>query len=63
MPGYRIGSGAEIDDPEGRWPVEVGCTSDGALLIRPDGIMAWRSMAAVDDPVATLTDVLREVLG
>ncbi|HEY4021614.1 MAG TPA: FAD-dependent monooxygenase [Pseudonocardiaceae bacterium] len=61
--GYRIGPGAEIDDPQGTWLAEVGIKSAGALLVRPDGIMAWRSVEAVDNPAATLADVLRAVLG
>jgi hypothetical protein len=61
--GHRIGPGVEIDDPEGAWLAQVGIKSDGALLVRPDGIMAWRSVEAVADPSATLAEVLREVLG
>ena len=60
--GYRIGPGAEIDDPEGRWLTEVGIKPDGALLVRPDGIMAWRSVETVADPAGTLTEALRTIL-
>lgn len=35
---------------------------DGALLVRPDKIIAWRSMGPVKNPTATLTDVLTRVL-
>ncbi|HEY4453390.1 MAG TPA: FAD-dependent monooxygenase [Pseudonocardiaceae bacterium] len=60
---YRIGPGAEIDDPEDRWLAEVGIKSDGALLVRPDGIMAWRSMEPAADPTTTLAEILRAMLG
>lgn len=40
-----------------------GIGDDGALLVRPDGFVAWRSPAAVADPAAELDRVLRAVLG
>ncbi|MFI8392290.1 hypothetical protein [Streptomyces sp. NPDC085540] len=35
---------------------------EGALLVRPDGIVAMRVMAAVTDPTRFLTEVLDQVL-
>jgi 2,4-dichlorophenol 6-monooxygenase len=35
---------------------------DGVLLVRPDKIVAWRSMSLVADPEAQLTEVLTRVL-
>jgi putative polyketide hydroxylase len=40
-----------------------GIGDDGALLVRPDGFVAWRSPAAVADPAAELDRVLRATLG
>ncbi|MGW4333420.1 FAD-dependent monooxygenase [Rhodococcus koreensis] len=37
-------------------------SDDGALLVRPDRYVAFRSMGAVDDPEATLRDALNTVL-
>jgi hypothetical protein len=34
----------------------------GALLVRPDAVVAWRSDGPVDDPIAVLIDVLGTVL-
>ena len=39
-----------------------GIGSTGALLVRPDGFVAWRSATAVGDPVAEVECVLRTVL-
>ena len=39
-----------------------GLGADGALLVRPDGFVAWRSPAAVGDPAAELDRVLRATL-
>jgi 2-polyprenyl-6-methoxyphenol hydroxylase-like FAD-dependent oxidoreductase len=39
-----------------------GITESGAVLVRPDGFVAWRSAAAVPDATAALGDTLRVVL-
>jgi 2-polyprenyl-6-methoxyphenol hydroxylase-like FAD-dependent oxidoreductase len=39
----------------------TGLEADGALLVRPDGFVAWRAVAGVPDPVAALTDVLSAI--
>ncbi len=55
---YRLGvelRGAEV-------AVEHHLNSDGALLVRPDGFVAWRSEAAVEDPELTLEQVLSHLL-
>ncbi|MFJ8793276.1 FAD-dependent oxidoreductase [Streptomyces sp. NPDC102462] len=67
---YRIGPGADADltyDTEGAtgpvdWTRLHGTTADGAVLVRPDGFVAWRSSCAVADPEAELRGVLGEVL-
>jgi hypothetical protein len=38
-----------------------GIASGGASLIRPDGVVAWRSVELPDDPVASLADALAAV--
>ncbi|MGC5021003.1 FAD-dependent monooxygenase [Micromonospora sp. DT47] len=57
---YRIG--AELADVEGVWESRYGCPADGAVLLRPDGYVAWRSAGPVDGRAEVLTGVLREVL-
>jgi len=55
---YRVGpagSGAELVDVEGAWASRYG---DGAVLVRPDGYVAWRSAGPDDD----LADALRTLL-
>ncbi|MFF4632927.1 FAD-dependent oxidoreductase [Streptomyces griseorubiginosus] len=62
---YRIGEGpgAELT-PEGGadWAQAHGTTSGGAVLVRPDGFVAWRAAGPVPDAEAVLRDVLRELL-
>jgi putative polyketide hydroxylase len=59
---YRIGGAGDFADPDGRWPAAYGITNDGAVLVRPDGFVAWRSVGTVDDPARVLTSALSEVL-
>ena len=53
--------GDTVVDVEGNWREHYG-VEDGAVLIRPDGHVAWRSRYAVDDPARTLQDVLDRML-
>ena len=39
-----------------------GVSPSGAVLVRPDGFVAWRAQEVTDDPAATLADVLAGVL-
>jgi 2-polyprenyl-6-methoxyphenol hydroxylase-like FAD-dependent oxidoreductase len=59
---HRIAAGTELSDPAGRWPQVVGLTAGGALLVRPDGYVAWRAPAVTSRPAAALTDALNRVL-
>jgi putative polyketide hydroxylase len=43
---YRIGPGGDLRDPGGNWTQRVGVPLDGAVLLRPDGFVAWRSHVA-----------------
>lgn len=57
-----VGAGADIIDPEGRWATAYGVESDGAVLVRPDGHVAWRSRTSATDPKQDLERVLQRVL-
>ncbi|MEU6933409.1 FAD-dependent monooxygenase [Streptomyces sp. NPDC046374] len=62
---YRIGAGPDAElSPEGEtdWAALHGVTTDGAVLVRPDGFVAWRSEGAVADPEEALRQVLTAVL-
>jgi 2-polyprenyl-6-methoxyphenol hydroxylase-like FAD-dependent oxidoreductase len=58
---YRVGPGG-LGDRDGRFAGAYGIGSDGAVLIRPDGFVAWRSVGADADAPATVAAALRRVL-
>ncbi|MFC8589026.1 FAD-dependent oxidoreductase [Streptomyces sp. NPDC057217] len=58
---YRIGEGPDADlvpEPGTDWAELHGVTEGGAVLVRPDGFVAWRSEEAVEDPEAVLRAAL-----
>ena len=57
----RIGDGGEAFDPEGRWRDLREVHDDGAVLVRPDGHVAFRSRSRIEDPYNTLLEVLRAI--
>lgn len=38
-----------------------GPSEQGAILVRPDGFVAWRARAAVEEPEAVLSDVIERI--
>jgi 2,4-dichlorophenol 6-monooxygenase len=57
-----IGVDAEFSDPTGAWRRQREVSERGAVLIRPDQHVAWRSSDWPAEPVAALTKALRTVL-
>ena len=50
--------GRDVLDLDGGWSDVSGIGADGAILVRPDQHVAWRSTGPVVDPSDALTDVL-----
>ena len=44
------------------WAELHGVGADGAVLVRPDGFVAWRAQGASPDPQTALRDALKVVL-
>ncbi|MFK0290292.1 FAD-dependent oxidoreductase [Streptomyces sp. NPDC090442] len=62
---YRIGIGADADlvpDEGIDWAELHGTTPEGAVLVRPDGFVAWRAEGRVADPEGALREVLGGLL-
>ena len=50
--------------PDGERPAALyGIEPDGAVLVRPDGFVAWRARSAPTDPAAALGEALATALG
>ncbi|MBP2586595.1 putative polyketide hydroxylase [Streptomyces sp. PvR006] len=62
---YRIGDGPDAElspASDTDWAEAHGVTTDGAVLVRPDGFVAWRSEGASADPAAELRQALTAIL-
>ena len=51
-----------LDDTGSDWLQAYGLEAQGAVLVRPDGHVAWRSRGSADDPAAVLAAALDAVL-
>jgi hypothetical protein len=58
---YRVG--AELTDAAGVLETAYGTGTAGAVLVRPDGIVAWRASATHPDPEGELSRALGAALG
>jgi hypothetical protein len=58
--GGPAATGPVLADPGRRWQSAYGVTPSGAVLVRPDGIIAWRAAEAAD--TGQLERALRVVL-
>jgi hypothetical protein len=59
---HRIGTTADLRDPDGSWRALYGVGEHGAVLVRPDGHVACRFPDAVADPASALAGALRAIL-
>jgi putative polyketide hydroxylase len=62
---YRVGAGSDAElapEDEADWAERHGTAPSGAVLVRPDGFVAWRSTEPAEDPYATLRQVLTRLL-
>ncbi|MCP2258748.1 2-polyprenyl-6-methoxyphenol hydroxylase [Streptoalloteichus tenebrarius] len=62
VPLRAVGLDGQLTDPEDRLVEAYGIGDGGASLVRPDGVVAWRSAVEVPDPTATLHRVICQLL-
>lgn len=62
---YQVGSTevGGLRDPNQRWPGASRTTSTGAVLVQPDGFIAWRAATMPGDPIEALDTAMRVSLG
>jgi len=57
-----VSAAGPVVDVEGRFAEAFGIEDDGAVVVRPDGVVAWRARRCPEDPAAVLDGVVRTVL-
>jgi len=60
---HTISESGELSDPDGNWHDAYGVGTDGAVLVRPDGYVAWRSRASAANPLEALRGAIDALLG
>ncbi len=61
---HQLGPTESVIDLDGAWPDRYGVTSRGAVLVRPDGLIAWRcqDLSPPADPASLLDAAIGRVL-
>lgn len=59
---YRIAPDADLLDLENSWTARMGVSSEGAVLVRPDGFVAWRTSTLTTSSEPLLEQVLSHIL-
>jgi hypothetical protein len=59
---HQVGVADSWSNPANALLDNYGVTATGAVLVRPDGFVAWRAKEAVAQPAQTLASVLDRVL-
>jgi putative polyketide hydroxylase len=60
---FTIGGDGDLNDPDGNWHDAYGVNTDGAVLVRPDGHVAWRSRSGASNPLDALRTAFDRLLG
>lgn len=58
-----IGADGDYQSADGSWQAAYAIEADGAVLVRPDGHVAWQSAGGEADPAAALEAVMDRALG
>jgi putative polyketide hydroxylase len=59
---YRLGADGDLLDPEDGWQTKMGMPAKGAVLVRPDGFVAWRTNTLPTGPARGLEQAISTVL-
>lgn len=60
---FAIGPDGDFTCPDGLLSAKYGIDEDGAVLVRPDGYVAWRSRSGVSDPGRVLDQAIATAVG
>lgn len=59
---YRVGPDGDLQDYDYRFETSYGVTSQGAVLVRPDGFIGWRTKEKSSTTEKVLEQVLRKIV-
>lgn len=59
---YSVGHDGDLINPDNSWYRDYNMTTTGAVLVRPDGHVAWRSTSMLANPKDVLSKVLSSIL-
>ncbi|HEX9076215.1 MAG TPA: FAD-dependent monooxygenase [Anaerolineae bacterium] len=60
---FRVGPGGVVHGPDHAWAEKYGVEEDGAVLVRPDGYVAWRCATSKAEPATEIEMALSTALG
>jgi putative polyketide hydroxylase len=60
--GYRVAPDGDLADKGETFAQAYGLGPDGAVLVRPDAVVAWRAPAGAGDPRSAVEEALRRLL-
>jgi hypothetical protein len=60
---YIVGATGDLVDEDGRWSEVFGVRSTGAVLLRPDGHVAFRAQSESESPRASLDAAFDQIFG
>jgi len=60
---FTVGCDESLGDPDNNWHGVYGVDPDGAVLVRPDGYVAWRSRSGASNPSEILRAAFDCLLG
>jgi 2-polyprenyl-6-methoxyphenol hydroxylase-like FAD-dependent oxidoreductase len=59
---HVVGGSGDLGDADETWRAAYGVEPSGAVLVRPDGYVGWRSRDGADDPARVLAEALDRIL-
>ena len=62
MSGYRVAPDGDLVDKGETFAQAYGLGPDGAVLVRPDAVVAWRAPPDTGEPSAAVEEALRRLL-
>jgi hypothetical protein len=59
---YTVGPDADVVDEDNRLGLAYGISPDGAVIVRPDGVVAWRSPSTAANAEDVVTGAIAQLL-